>query len=224
MTTSSIGTISFVGLSIEAMKVKSDKDSEISFSAEAHGRLGEKTLDLANAAHVEQVKGQVNSGDSLWCSIPCTERTQLQHMSVRTHGSQYKARLKKRQARVREMLRLAIGLAARLSCGVRVAAIQRVVVRACLGGIGGALQPPKMLLRGLCFGRAGDHAHEHAEGHKTKGTGHDLVMEVFFPKSFYKAILSFAATPGYQKSSSESMAPRRKRCTGSAGGGNRTAS
>ena len=92
-----------------------DEDSEIGFSAETHGvaflRLGENTLDLANAEHVEQVKGQVNTGDSLWFSIPCTQHTHWQRINVHRHGSQYKARLKKRQARVREMLRLAIGLA-----------------------------------------------------------------------------------------------------------------
>ena len=62
-----------------------DEDSEIGFSAEVHGvsflRLGEKTLDLASAAHVEQVKCRAN-GDSLWFSIPCTEHTQAHAMAA----------------------------------------------------------------------------------------------------------------------------------------------
>ena len=51
-----------------------DEDSE-----EAHGvaylHLGEETVDFANAEHVNQVKGQVQPGDTMWFSIPCTEHT-----------------------------------------------------------------------------------------------------------------------------------------------------
>ena len=79
-----------------------DEDSEIRFSAEPLGvaflRLGEKTLDLANTEHAEQVKGQVKPEDSLWFSSPCTQHTRWQHMNVHRRGSQYKARLNKRQS------------------------------------------------------------------------------------------------------------------------------
>ena len=92
-----------------------DDDSEIGLASVLFGvdclRLGMSTLDLANAAHVEQAKGQVKPGSPIWLSIPCTEHTPWQRMNIHRHGPAYKDRLKKRQARIRRMIRLAIDLA-----------------------------------------------------------------------------------------------------------------
>ena len=92
-----------------------DDDSEIGFVSAMHGvdclRLGLSTLDLAKPEHVAQVSGQVKHGAPLWISLPCTEHTPWQSMNVHKHGAEYKARLEKRRARIRKMLRLAIKLA-----------------------------------------------------------------------------------------------------------------
>ena len=92
-----------------------DDDSEIGLASVLFGvdclRLGMSTLDLANAAHVEQAKGQVKPGSPIWLSIPCTEHTPWQRMNIHKHGPAYQDKLKKRQTRIRRMIRLAIDLA-----------------------------------------------------------------------------------------------------------------
>ena len=149
--------------------------------------------------------------------------------------STYKAKLKKRPACVREMVRLAIEvaeLAIQSGCHVVewpqpnglwqeplwVQFEEHCNLRRCyFDGYASRVRGDKELIRKRrvisttslrelqLFSQqrcSGDHVHEHAEGSMTKGTGHynrqfaDLVMETFFPNSFYKTVPSSVATTG----------------------------
>ena len=92
-----------------------DDDSEISNVCSTYGigflRLGLTTVDLSNPQHVEQAKGQIQAGDSIWMSLPCTEHSSWQFMNIQRHGAAYEEKLKKRRAKIRKMMKLATAVA-----------------------------------------------------------------------------------------------------------------
>ena len=68
-------------------------------------------MDFSNPQHVEQAKGQIQAGDSIWMSLPCTENSSWPFLIIHRHGAAYEEKLKKRRAKIRKMLKLATAVA-----------------------------------------------------------------------------------------------------------------
>ena len=100
---------------LEKDRLRCDDDSETSSVCSTYGigflRLGLTAVDLSNPQHVEQAKGQIQVGDFIWMSLPCTERSSWQFMNIHRHGAAYEEKLKKRRAKIRKMLKLATAVA-----------------------------------------------------------------------------------------------------------------
>ena len=94
------------------VEYRRDDDSELGLAAASHRvdcpPLSKTGVYLTNPDHVLQVKGQMHSDATLWLKLPHSES----QIKSRSHGSQHKARLKQRAAKLKNMPPLALEVAA----------------------------------------------------------------------------------------------------------------
>ena len=98
-------------------------DSEVGFTGDMYGvdclSIGMSSIDFANPDHVDQAKGQIKQGATIWMSMLCLENAAQQHLHDRPSR---KEQGRKAKAKARQMLKLAISLAEhKLSEGCHIA-------------------------------------------------------------------------------------------------------
>ena len=77
------------------------------------------SIDFASPDHVDQAKGQIKQGATIWMSMSCLENAVQQHLC---HRASKKEQGRKAKAKARQMLKLAISLAEdKLSEGCHIA-------------------------------------------------------------------------------------------------------